>query len=152
MKKQNEILWTDSQKKMITDNGDVKRYINSNKIDKFEPNQCADISFPNGYNKACRVHNECPTINTTTTRDNFIVKTNKLRIRKLTPKECIRLMGFQDKDYEAMKEIGMTDSAIYHMAGDSIVVTVLISIFTPLITNNHKLTNVENYIETIIER
>ena len=27
-----------------------------------------------------------------------------LRIRKLTPKECCRLMGFEDKDYEAMKK------------------------------------------------
>lgn len=57
---------------------------------------------------------------------------SKLRIRKLTPKECIRLMGFTDEDYEAMRSIGMTDSAIYHMAGDSIVVTVLISIFSQL--------------------
>lgn len=57
---------------------------------------------------------------------------SKLRIRRLTPKECIRLMGFTDEDYEAMRSIGMTDSAIYHMAGDSIVVTVLISIFSQL--------------------
>lgn len=52
-----------------------------------------------------------------------------LRIRKLTPKECIRLMGFTDSDYDAMVGIGMTDSAIYHVAGDSIVVTVLMAIF-----------------------
>lgn len=52
-----------------------------------------------------------------------------LRIRKLTPKECIRLMGFTDGDYDAMVGIGMTDSAIYHVAGDSIVVTVLMAIF-----------------------
>lgn len=52
-----------------------------------------------------------------------------LRIRKLTPKECIRLMGFTYSDYDAMVGIGMTDSAIYHVAGDSIVVTVLMAIF-----------------------
>ena len=56
-----------------------------------------------------------------------------MKIRKLTPKECIRLMGFTDEDYEAMRSIGMSDSAIYHMAGDSIVVTVLMAILGELI-------------------
>ena len=51
---------------------------------------------------------------------------NNLRIRKLTPKECFRLMGFSDSDYES---INLSDSAIYHIAGDSIVVTVLMAIF-----------------------
>ena len=55
-----------------------------------------------------------------------------LRIRKLTPKECMRLMGFQDKDTEAMYEVGLSNSAIYHCAGDSICVNVLIAIFAPL--------------------
>ena len=56
-----------------------------------------------------------------------------LGIRKLTPRECIRLMGFTDSDYDAMVGIGMTDSAIYHVAGDSIVVTVLMAIFGELL-------------------
>lgn len=72
------------------------------------------------------------------------VKESGLRIRKLTPLECIRLMGFTDEDYEAMRSIGMSDQAIYHMAGDSIVVTVLISIFSelmPLKETNEKIIN-----------
>ena len=69
---------------------------------------------------------------------------SKLRIRKLTPKECIRLMGFTDEDYEAMREIGMTDSAIYHMVGDSIVVTVLISIFSQLMYEDDRHKKVVN--------
>lgn len=79
---------------------------------------------------------------------------SKLRIRKLTPKECIRLMGFTDDDYEAMRSIGMSDSAIYHMAGDSIVVTVLIAIFSKLMfeDESHK-TIIKEYIEKgIIEK
>ncbi len=60
-------------------------------------------------------------------------KRESMRIRKLTPKECIRLMGFDDEDYQAMKDIGMTDSQIYHVAGDSIVVTVLMGIFGTLV-------------------
>ena len=69
---------------------------------------------------------------------------SKLRIRKLTPKECIRLMGFTDEDYEAMRSIGMTDNAIYHMAGDSIVVTVLISIFSQLMYEDDRHKKVVN--------
>lgn len=63
---------------------------------------------------------------TTCFQPNFI---SNLVIRKLTPKECMRLMGFDDKDYEAMRAIGMSDAAIYHCAGDSIVVNVLVEIF-----------------------
>lgn len=55
-----------------------------------------------------------------------------LRIRKLTPRECVRLMGFQDRDTEAMYEAGLSNSAIYHCAGDSICVNVLMAIFAPL--------------------
>lgn len=62
---------------------------------------------------------------------------SNLRIRKLTPKECIRLMGFEDSDYESMKRAGLSDSAIYHCAGDSIVVPVLIAIFSQLFNQNH---------------
>lgn len=53
-------------------------------------------------------------------------------LRKLTPLECMRLMGFNDKDEQAMRSIGMSDSAIYHCAGDSIVVDVLMEIFKEL--------------------
>lgn len=55
------------------------------------------------------------------------------RLRKLTPLECMRLMGFNDKDEQAMRSIGMSDSAIYHCAGDSIVVDVLMDIFKELL-------------------
>ena len=48
-----------------------------------------------------------------------------MTIRKLTPKECMKLMGFEEKDYQAMRDIGMSDSQIYHCAGDSIITTCL---------------------------
>lgn len=53
-------------------------------------------------------------------------------------------MGFTDEDYETMRSIGMTDSAIYHMAGDSIVVTVLISIFSQLMYEDDRHKKVVN--------
>lgn len=120
-------LWSQSQMKMITNDGDVKRYINSDIVDEFKEGQAADISFPNGYNKAKRVHNECPAINGTTTESSFIVK-NDLRIRKLTPLEFWRLMGFSDDDFNKAEKIN-SNSQLYKQAGNSIVVNVLMAIF-----------------------
>ena len=68
-------LWTDTQKQMITEDGNIKRYINSDIVDEFNVGDCADISFPNGYNKANRVFDGyAPAINGTTTQSSFIVK------------------------------------------------------------------------------
>lgn len=58
---------------------------------------------------------------------------SKLRIRKLTPLECFRLMGFDDEDYYKMKDY-LSDSQLYHCMGDSIVVKVLYYIFKQLLT------------------
>ena len=79
---------------------------------------------------------------------------NNLRIRKLTPLECMRLMGFGNQDYKAMREINMSDMAIYHMAGDSIVVCVLIAIFYPLLFNDYNYKEIiKNYIDKeIVEK
>jgi DNA (cytosine-5)-methyltransferase 1 len=56
----------------------------------------------------------------------------KYRIRKLTPLECMRLMGFDDEDFYILKENGISNSQIYKMAGNSIVVNVLEKIFKNL--------------------
>lgn len=61
-----------------------------------------------------------------------MIKYEDLKIRKLTPKECIRLMGFDDEDYEKMKEVN-SDSQIYKQAGNSIVVNVLEAIFKEML-------------------
>lgn len=52
--------------------------------------------------------------------------------RKFTPKECFRLMGFQDNDYEILKQHGISDSQLYKMAGNSIVVDVIEEIYCEL--------------------
>lgn len=128
-----ESLWTDVQAQMITEDGDIRRYVHSDVVDKFEEGQCADISFPNGYNKANRVHDECPAINLTTTKSSFVYKESQtpLRIRKLTPKECWRLMGFTDEDFEKAEPLN-SNSSLYKQAGNSIVVDVLMVIFKQL--------------------
>ena len=55
-----------------------------------------------------------------------------LRIRKLTPKECFRLMGFCDSDIDILIENGISNTQLYKMAGNSIVVDVLEKIFSEL--------------------
>ena len=57
---------------------------------------------------------------------------SNLKIRKLTPKECFRLMGVKDEDYEKCA-INQSNSSLYHLAGDSIVVNVLIAIFKEML-------------------
>lgn len=47
------------------------------------------------------------------------------RIRKLTPRECFRLMGVDDKDIDTIQAAGISNSQQYKMAGNSIVVDTL---------------------------
>ena len=54
------------------------------------------------------------------------------RIRKLTARECFRLMGVNDADIDKIKAAGISESQQYKMAGNSIVVQVLEGIFTQL--------------------
>ena len=77
---------------------------------------------------------------------------NNLRIRKLTPKTCLRLMGFEDSDFQAMRDIGMTDSQIYHVAGDSIVVTVLMGIFGTLCQIDDYEQRIKDYAKQLTEK
>ncbi len=53
-------------------------------------------------------------------------------IRKLTPKECFRLMGLADTDIEKIQATGISNAQQYKMAGNSIVVDVLEAIFKNL--------------------
>lgn len=64
-----------------------------------------------------------------TTRERESDKMKKLIIRKLTPLETTLLMGFEKEDCQAMREIGMSDAAIWHCCGDSIVATCLVALF-----------------------
>lgn len=80
----------------------------------------------------CRAYKEDEIAPTTTTTPKTKVLLNNLRIRKLTPKECWRLMGVKDEDYDKVKP-NQSESSMYHLAGDSIVVNVLEEIFKQLL-------------------
>lgn len=49
-------------------------------------------------------------------------------IRKLTPKECWRLQGFTDEQFNKVKAIGMSDSQLYKMAGNAVTVPAVFAI------------------------
>lgn len=117
-------LFTELEKSLFTEDGNIKRYVNSDIVDKFEEGQMATTTFPNGYGHGPRTHNESVTLNTV---DKPVVKKN-LRIRKLVPQEAFRLMGVRDEDFERIAE-KQSDSSLYHLAGDSIVIDVLMALF-----------------------
>jgi DNA (cytosine-5)-methyltransferase 1 len=54
------------------------------------------------------------------------------KVRKLTPRESYRLMGFSDEAFDKARD-NQTDTSLYHQAGDSIVVNVLMELFRSLI-------------------
>ena len=64
-------------------------------------------------------------------KDNYVVE-QTYRIRKLTPRECFRLMGLNDDDIDKIQATGVSNTQQYKMAGNSIVVDVLEAIFKKL--------------------
>ena len=68
---------------------------------------------------------------TTVQKDNYVVEPS-FRIRKLTPRECFRLMGMRDDDIDKIQAAGISNTQQYKMAGNSIVVDVLEAIFKNL--------------------
>lgn len=83
-------MFTDTQLKMITPNGNSYRYIGSDIIDEFNVGDCADISFPNGYGKGKRTFQGIvPCLNTTTTAGCFIVKEDVMNLKEELCKHLI---------------------------------------------------------------
>ena len=58
-----------------------------------------------------------------------------LRIRKLTPKECWRLMGFDDEDFEKAQKFN-SNTQLYKQAGNSVVVNVIEELYKNLLKTN----------------
>ncbi len=57
------------------------------------------------------------------------LKGKKIKIRKLTPRECFRLMDVDDEDIDKIQSAGIANTNQYKLAGNSIVVNVLYHIF-----------------------
>ena len=74
---------------------------------------------------------------TTVQKDNYVVETT-YRIRKLTPRECFRLMGMSDDDIDKIQATGISNTQQYKMAGNSICIPVLEYIFKQLFIGDDK--------------
>lgn len=75
----------------------------------------------------------CPTLTCTlTAKDPLKIMLDSLRIRRLTPRECWRLMGFSDADFDRAEATGIGRTALYRAAGNSIAVPVLEAVFRGL--------------------
>lgn len=107
----------------------VKQATKKGYIEGF-PGDYVNLQFPNSKTRRGRVTTGYA--NTLLCNDAQGVITDDLQIRKLTPKECFRLMGFDDKDIDALINNGISDTQLYKMAGNSIAVPVLESIFEEL--------------------
>ena len=93
----------------------------------------ADLSYLDSKTRRGRVQengNVSPTI--TATETGVCKIESQIRIRKLTPRETFRLMGFADKDFDAAQKAGISNSQLYKQAGNSIVVDVLYYIYREL--------------------
>ena len=66
----------------------------------------------------------------------LLIKTENYRIRKLTPRECWRLMGVKDEQFDKIS--GISNSQLYKLAGNSIVVDVLMGIFKNLLLSDEE--------------
>lgn len=128
MRKISEFLETDvDEKYTITQPSMVKR-IHSD---------CAETGYKRQFTV---IDTYCQTITTRQTRcpNSGIVKIDDDRYRVLTERECWRLMGFDDEDFDnALKEHpgmqGKMNATLYHQAGNSMVVDVLEAIFERLV-------------------
>lgn len=96
-----------------------------------------DASYPESSTRRGRVQEGGSVAPTLTTQSESALRLNqRYRIRKLTPRECFRLMGVSEKDIDTIQGAGISNSQQYKMAGNSIVVDVLEDIFRELFRFN----------------
>ena len=88
-----------------------------------------NVEFPSSKTRRGRVgHGICKTLITAPRQ--AVYYNNKVRM--MTAKEHLRLMGFNDNDYTYMKRCGITDKQVSALAGNSICIPVLEQLFLAL--------------------
>lgn len=110
----------------------------------------ADFSFPSSKTRRGRVQekgNVCPTITSQSMEIHKIESVmrggnsdmeKRYRIRKLTPKECWRLMDFHDSDFKKAAQVN-SNTQLYRQAGNSIVCNVLVAIIGQMISGKENI-------------
>ena len=131
-----EVCAYDEQNKYIRKDGCVGTLTTDGSSPKHN-NRIIEPLVWDGYNQQVRA--DSSVVGTLTRQCGADLKRNgqgiiesPYRIRKLTPKECWRLMGVKDEDFEMVAK-NQSNSSLYHLAGDSIVVNVLMAIFKQML-------------------
>lgn len=97
-----------------------------------QPGSLFDASYPASKTRRGRVQDggqTSPTLMAAGEAPCYYENKPSYRIRKLTPKECFRLMGVSDENIKKIQDSGISNAQQYKMAGNSIVVDVLEHIF-----------------------
>lgn len=95
-----------------------------------KPGDYVNITYPGSATKRGRVGEGVA--HTLTCGDGNAVITENVRIRKLTPRECLRLMGWKDEQINKIQNAKISGTQQYRQAGNGIVVQVLEAIFKAL--------------------
>lgn len=119
-----------TEPKIMIKNATKKGYLEANAGDS------VNLAYANSESKRARVGKQVAHTLQCTNKmgvvENIGKETNELRIRKLTPLETWRLMGFEDEDFQKAKKVN-SNTQLYKQAGNSIVVNVLEKIFKNLL-------------------
>jgi DNA (cytosine-5)-methyltransferase 1 len=93
-----------------------------------------NLAVPNSTTRRGRVGKQMANTLDTGCQQGVVEQENSVhyRIRKLTPRECFRLMGVDDADIDKIQGAGISNSQQYKMAGNSIIVDTLYNIFRKL--------------------
>lgn len=103
---------------------------NKKGYEEARPSDYVNITYPGSKTKRGRVGNGVA--HTLTCGDGNAVITENVRIRKLTPRECLRLMGWKDEQIDKIVAAKISGTQQYRQAGNGIVVQVLEAIFKAL--------------------
>lgn len=103
---------------------------NKKGYEEARPGDYVNITYPGSKTKRGRVGNGVA--HTLTCGDGNAVITENVRIRKLTPRECLRLMGWKDEQIDKIVAAKISGTQQYRQAGNGIVVQVLEAIFKAL--------------------
>lgn len=103
---------------------------NKKGYEEARPGDYVNITYLGSKTKRGRVGSGVA--HTLTCGDGNAVITENVRIRKLTPRECLRLMGWKDEQIDKIVAAKISGTQQYRQAGNGIVVQVLESIFKAL--------------------
>ena len=129
-------VWKEKSPTLHTNSNEIKIYVkNATKKGYIEATDGdrIDISSRMEHHRGTVQKQMIQTLDTQGGESKGVVSSD-LRIRKLTPKECFRLMGVKDEDYEKCAK-NQSNASLYHLAGDSLVTLVFCAIMSTMIDN-----------------